>query len=71
MTDVEKRDAETIGHLKRAEESLQAALKSMPNHVDSAFDPRNDVPALDGALRRTADVRRWAEDRHRHQAAQA
>lgn len=57
---IDKRDKRTIKLLNEAAAKIRSALQEMPNHVESAFDPRNDVPALTGALERVTDVSRWA-----------
>lgn len=56
------RDANTRAHLIAAEEAIARALKSMPNHVDSAFDPVRDVHHLEDALRGVRVVSLNAEE---------
>lgn len=42
-----------------AERALLEALRRMPNHVESTYNPEQDVPALEQALRRVREVL-WA-----------
>jgi hypothetical protein len=69
--DVFDRDSLTMEYLQRAELVIEQALKVMPNHVDSVFDPANDVPMLTGARDRVRDALRYAQEARRSQEARA
>lgn len=61
MNDHEDRDGLTIKLLRQAESNLEAALKTMPNLIASAFGA-SDARDLYDALRRVQVVRSDAEN---------